>query len=600
MNNVIYIENSDKNVPVYPVIFKKTKVDTLLTSLNGLNLNSTYAPDKESNRFVENHYKRNYAHILFGIGHSHIAKDFVYQMVENDLLIIIEPNVDLFEGLRDRGHLDELLNLKNVFILVGFEFVEIDREIKYVIENGYLGFTEFIISPNYEKIYPQYIKTIREIIKQSTSLSTMNIATMTVFSQIWQKNLLYNLKDIWKSESFVEYEGKLDCPVIIASSGPSLTKQLDILREVRESNCALIIAAGSTINPLLKAGIKPHIIVSVDGGEANWNHFKSIDYDDIPLFYSLAVHKNIPASHGGLKVAFNPQEDMLTSWVEDIASRKVGTVDGGASVANFSLDVAYKISSGPITLIGQDLAYTGDQTHAKGNRNYKKVIELENSRKYTSVEGYYGGQVRSDYQFLSMKKVFENMIKSFRIKGDNRSVYNSTEGGAAIDGFEKVPFKHFVGEFSHLSYEQEFNKLFQKLEGTIESNKDVIEKNVSNEKMKLHEAKSLCENAIEILNKTDKYKLIEQTKLDELDEIDSKVNVYTESKILHFITMPVNFRINYKYRQIKEESEAQQLERILNKSEALYKGIYDAINTTVEFIDEVFPEGVEKCERNSN
>ena len=161
---------------------------------------------------------------------------------------------------------------------------------------------------------PNILRKLEETIRKNVKLSLVNLGTIAVFSKIWQKNLLYNLYESWKSLPFQVFKNRFTCPVIIAASGPSLTKQLDYLRMVKEKQSALIIAAGSTINPLLKAGIKPHLIVSIDGGEANWMHFKNINYDDIPLFYSLAVHKDIPKNHKGFKVVFNSGDKDLSAW----------------------------------------------------------------------------------------------------------------------------------------------------------------------------------------------------------------------------------------------------------------------------------------------
>lgn len=359
----ILIENSKGGLPV--VIF------------NGYYLNSKYNPLKESKQLADKYYKKNYTHVLFGLAHSYLAKELLNKMGENDFLLIIEPSIKLFEMVNSKGALEPLLESEQVFFIVGYEHNQLEEEIRYLVNTRNIGQLEFIPSPNYERLYPHLLKHLKEEIIKNVRLSLVNIATMVKYGKLWQENTLYNLYNSWKSTPFKKIENKFDCPVIIAASGPSLNKQLGKLKEIRENQSALIIAAGSTINPLLKAGIKPHIVVSIDGAEANWKHFEGLDYDDVSLFYSLNVHKEIPLNHNGVNVIFNSQDKDLSDWINKIVGEDLGYVFGGASVANYCFYIAKKITSGPICLIGQDLAYTDNVSHAVGNSNLKKFLKTK-------------------------------------------------------------------------------------------------------------------------------------------------------------------------------------------------------------------------------
>lgn len=563
-----------------------------LVRFNGYYLNSQYNPQKEAEILADKYYKKNHAHVLFGLGYGYLAKALLEKMGENDFLLIIEPSFKLFKKVKAEIDLGRLVNHKKVFFIVGYESSLIEEEIQYIINNQYVAQVEIIISPNYQNIFPSYVNNLMELVKQNVILSVVNINTIAAFSTIWQKNLLNNLIVSWKSLPFQVFKNKFVCPVIIAASGPSLSKQLETLKKVRKDESALIIAAGSTINPLLKAGIKPHLVVSIDGGEANWNHFKKIKYDDIPLFYSLAVHKDIPKNHTGFKVAFNTGDQALSSWVNKVVGEDLGFVAGGASVATFSLYIAKMISSGPITLIGQDLAYTNNNTHAKGNLNYKNISEEEfqDKKKYVTIKGYYGEEVVSDYQFLSMKRVIEDMVFAFRKYGDDRPFYNSTEGGANINGLENLNFNEFIQTYCNTGYYDEFIDAFKPYNPNYKQ-KAQIYNLLEAEKVNLQKAIPILKSAIELIEHTSKdFGRVDKKVLNALDQLDKELNPYLESNIVHYLIMLVNFRVDHKYQEKLNETTLEQTKRILDKSGALYRGVLDAVEITMTILDKILEE----------
>lgn len=85
------------------------------------------------------------------------------------------------------------------------------------------------------------------------------------------------------------------------------------------------------------------------------------------------------------------------------------------------------ITTGPIALIGQDLAYTENLTHANNNKNQKSVDDSYfKKRNAFQVEGYFDDLVMTDYVFYSMKNSFEQIHKKIK---HSASIFNCTEGG---------------------------------------------------------------------------------------------------------------------------------------------------------------------------
>ncbi|WP_066055874.1 motility associated factor glycosyltransferase family protein [Robertmurraya korlensis] len=555
---------------------------------NGFYLNSRYDPLKESKQIAEREYKKNYSHILFGLPYSYLANELVNKMGSNDFLLIIEPSLKLFELVKGSELFKSLINHPQVFFIVGYHPNKIEEEVRYLVNKRNIGQLEFITSPNYEKVYPTIIAHFKEIILKNARLSLVNVATMMKFGKVWQDNLLNNISNSWKSTTINKFVNKLQCPVIIAASGPSLNKQLSSLKKIKENKTALILAAGSTINPLLNAGIRPDIVVSIDGDMANWRHFEKLDYDDIALFYSVNVHKNIPKHHNGLNVIFNSQDRELSGWVNKVIGEEVEFVYGGASVATFSLYVAKLISSGPICLIGQDLAYTNNLSHASGNSNQKKVIQEENiaNKNYLEVEGYYGDTVLTDYGFLSMKKVFEDMFHQFSLEGDKRPYYNCTEGGVNIKGVTNLPFTDFIDRYCGTSYRSEFVKVLE-IDPDLLISKENVEMALIKEKDNLIELRKYVKKAIEMIDGVSmESEYMDSKVLKKLDSLDEKINTYSKDNIIYYLIMPLSFRINHMYQEPETETPLEMKRRIIKKSSSLYNGILESVDYTLDKLEQ--------------
>lgn len=556
---------------------------------SGYYLNSKYNPIKESKQLAERFYKKNYTHVLFGLAYAYLAKEFLYKMGETDFLLIVEPSEKLFHLLESNEVLTSLLNHRQVFFIVGYESDQIEEEIRYLVNTRNIGQIEFITSPNYDKLYPHLLKHLKEVLIRNVRLSLVNIATMVKYGKPWQENLLNNLCNSWKSVPFKKFEKKFKCPVVIAASGPSLNKQLENLKKIKDRGSALIIAAGSTINPLLKAGIKPHIVVSIDGDVANWRHFEDLEYDDVPLFYSLNVHKNIPKYHKGLNVIFNSQDKELSNWINENIGMDIGFVVGGASVANYCFYIAKYISTGPICFIGQDLSYTDNLSHAVGNRNLKMISrnEIGRNKNYVEIKGYYGGTVLSDFSFISMKKVFEDMISNFRKYGDNRLIYNCTEGGAYIEGIENLRFKEFINNYCSKSYTKEINSSFEIIENNLIPKANVLS-GIEKEMKNLNELKKVVKRAINIIKDTSmEAEFIDNKTLNILNSLDDRINSYSSSNIIYYLIMPLSFKVNHLYQEAENESPMERKKRIVQKSLALYKGILESVEYSLEILNKI-------------
>jgi hypothetical protein len=560
------------------VTFRKitSKVGLPIYEINGYVSNSKYNPEKEAEKIVETSYKKNHFHILLGIGAGYIAEKLYGKLSENDQMLVIEPNQEIFSEVMKNQELNFIsdekkvilyrnANLDDLEILIGSKVSQFNKRVKV------------IVSPNFNNIYPLISKKILSLIKDNLMIEVVNRNTLEFFSVEWQENFIRNLFPAFSSIPFALLKGKLNCPVVIASGGPSLTKQLPLIKEVRDK--IFLISAGSTASTLLKNDIEPDAIVIIDGNPNNIKHFEELNIHHIPLFYSFIIQKEILRMHKGKQIIFNDyNKSTLKKWSEEILETDVGTVIGGPSVANYCLDIANQISNGPICLIGQDLAYTNNRSHSDGNLNLNFIDEKKiEERKMFTTEGYFGDEVLTDYPFTAMKKAFEFYL-SIQSEESRIKIFNCTEGGANIGGMNNISFSEFIQEYCKKDCENETNLQLDNFSSFCSVEKwqrfyDIIRREMLNN----DEVIRLSEKAKKTLSKINPQNpVMTQKILSKLSKLDNELKELLENEMLFYLLNDVVYKVLNYYLEEDGESEEQKNKRIYLKSKTLYEGIFAA------------------------
>ena len=229
---------------------------------------------------------------------------------------------------------------------------------------------------------------------------------------------------------------------IIVSTGPSLNKQLELLKQVQ--NHATIISVDSSY-PILKAhGIKPDYVTSIERVECTSEFFNSepSEFDKDIIFLTATLTHPITLNYlKGRNAAYILRPLSYELGFED---GDFGYLASGQSAAHLSFDIAVALEHERIIFIGQDLAYgEGRSSHAGGHvlpGNYKNK-----ESKYTIA--YDGeGMAETMEVWNHFREFFEHLIAIVQSKNQNLLIYNCTEGGARIAGTIEKPFKAVLEE----------------------------------------------------------------------------------------------------------------------------------------------------------
>ncbi|EAJ9344023.1 motility associated factor glycosyltransferase family protein, partial [Campylobacter coli] len=254
------------------------------------------------------------------------------------------------------------------------------------------------------------------------------------------EQFVYNLPQMITHPSYKELLSKrkgVSDTAIIVSTGPSLTKQLPLLKKYASK--ATIFCADSSYPILAKHGIKPDYVCMLERTEITaefFNHdFGEFDKDIVFVCAGVVHPKTIEYLKN--KTFIITQKVLAFPYYINLKNFCYAAV--GFSVAHTLSYLATYLSHKNIIFIGQDLAYAEN-----GNSHpddYQNSANYESQMYEHILTIAYGGngKVETHSIWLLFKNWFENeMIPNTRKMGI--TTYNCTEGGARIEGTIEKPF----------------------------------------------------------------------------------------------------------------------------------------------------------------
>ncbi|EIT4762936.1 motility associated factor glycosyltransferase family protein, partial [Campylobacter jejuni] len=277
------------------------------------------------------------------------------------------------------------------------------------------------------------------------------------------EQFVYNLPQMITHPSYKELLSKrknLSDTAIIVSTGPSLTKQLPLLKKY--ANKATIFCADSSYPILAKHGIKPDYVCMLERKAITaefFNHdFGEFD-NGICFIIKSIVHPNAINYLTKKTDNFTTLVSTYASFINYLKLDHFGYFNMGFSVAHMACYLSLHLKHKNIIFIGQDLAY------AKNGNSHPD--DYQNSATYESkahepilTKAYGGkGEVKTHHVWLMFKQNLEQDIEKIQKYLDTK-VYNCTEGGARIKGAIEKPFLWACENL----LDKDLNKPFEKLE----------------------------------------------------------------------------------------------------------------------------------------
>ena len=299
--------------------------------------------------------------------------------------------------------------------------------------------------PGVEKIYKENAERFMFIIKNCYGVQlSLGMDINSVYQRVIE-NTLKNLRFIKESNYLTEFIGKVpaDVPVIIVSAGPSLDKNIEDLKRAEKK--AFIIATDTAVKSLIAHDVPYDVIITKDVKKSD-THLKNEKCHDKPIIADICSKNSILGTNKGRKIWNNTSNFMCRIYAK--YGLKYTSCMLGMSVATDAFIVAELIGAKRIVLIGQDLAYDGEYSHA-GNVANHKYDEING---IYEIEGIYGDKVKARGDWVDMLQWFEAEIAKV---GSDVDVIDATEGGAKIHGTRVMKLSDVIEQYCNTDFDFE-------------------------------------------------------------------------------------------------------------------------------------------------
>ncbi len=283
---------------------------------------------------------------------------------------------------------------------------------------------------------------------------------------LWAANGVRNLRHLGRHLMVTDLKGQFQgVPLIIVGAGPSLSKNINLLKQAQGK--AIIICVARALTSLQQAGVWPDFAISLDAYDVK-SHFRNIELDRITgLILSSTSHPNLFDFAVDTRLISFSANTVAEGWMFDDTDGVVEMPSGG-SVSCAAMSVGLHWGCNPIMVVGQDLSFdSGQFYHDAGTDGDAKAHYDERSNTWSLngysddlahtlkdqvettgltfsgavVPGYYGGSVQTNTAFASFRTWFELTALD---EAGRTTMFNCTEGGAHIGGMQHIDLKQAI------------------------------------------------------------------------------------------------------------------------------------------------------------
>lgn len=379
---------------------------------------------------------------FFGMGNGIIIQ-MLLKDVQLQRIVVIEPNLEVLYIILHLLDFSESILNDHLFIesYAQFNYPKADYFLTSSQSQFYAKLFELeTTSHYYDNYYEEEMREVVAIMTKAFETTILGYGNCAIDSLMGIEHHIKNLPAMVKGPKIINLQGqKHPDYAVVVSTGPSLTKQIPLLKRIQDY--VTIICVDASFPILEKHGIKPDFVTVLERIPETANFFKNNakEFQDEVIFVCVSiVHEDIlKAVRGGTMVLEMRPHDYTKYFGLD----EYGYLGSGMSAANLAHELGMALKFKNIVLIGQDLAF-GDDNTSHANDHTFGVNEEDSSKHDFYVERYGGnGEIRTTQYWIMFKNHFEQAIARHE---EGQRTINATEGGARIPGTVEMPFNEIV------------------------------------------------------------------------------------------------------------------------------------------------------------
>lgn len=388
----------------------------------GLMVYSKYKPIEDALSFIRvefNESAEGYLLVGLGLGYHLYA---LYTLVGYKKKIIVfclsKEELSVFS---ESIYYEKLKNCSNISIVTDIIDLKIELGYQIIIPSVWLQVME-----KSHPLYP-YLADIKMKQISYKRFATLMEANFNANIQLSDFHLLKQSNEVKQK--------KIAC---LIASGPSLNETKQWLKLIDKG--IYVISVGSALKPLLQAGIRPDAVIITDSQPEIVVQLDNCSFDGI-LYYLCTADYHTVSNYKYKKCillqnGYEPAETLAKQL-------KYPLLDTGGSVATTAFSLLEYLNFETVILFGQDLGFTGKQTHAVNSTSGREVYDSESLIKIGS----------NDNDIVFTTPNLNSYLNWFEKKAGNSNVnvYNTALQGAKIKGIPVIDKKQFM-ELVYLGY----------------------------------------------------------------------------------------------------------------------------------------------------
>ena len=407
-------------------------------------LHSRYEPQVEARRFVDGiDVSKAFCFVVGGFGMGHHIRALFERLRGDAFIIVTEPNLSLIRTALEHVDLADVLESGRCVILTSTETRQVHEKLMDHQAMMMLG-TQMVAHPPSQRVTGAFHGEARERISDFASYCRMTLMTLVGNSRATARNVANNLPTYVTTPPINALQGRYaGYPAVIVAAGPSLHRNIDLLADLTDR--AVICAVQSTFKTLLRRGITPHFVTSLDYHEISRRFFEGVD--DFRNVHLVAEPKAtwhvIDAYDGPVSLLYNEFAERCLG--KDLA-RRAG-LPAGTTVAHLAFYLAEYLGCDPIIFVGQDLAFTDHSYYVPGapahdiwrpevnrfnameTKEWEKIIRAR--KVLRKVHDIHGQEIYTDEQMFTYLQQFESDFAKSPAR-----IIDASEGGAQKRGVE--------------------------------------------------------------------------------------------------------------------------------------------------------------------
>ena len=401
--------------------------------------------DDKYDRLLSRFTSAGFPPLIIAVGLDHRLLHALDRHHASTNVLAVEPVLARVRQSLDRPQWQSWIKSGRLTLLVGPDYAGYADAWRLITRDALQP--PMLVDPELMEKFPVQTEGAKAIAKQILRGARANENARRRFSGNYLLNTLANLPVIAaEGDAAVLSDLFTDIPAIVFGAGPSLDDNLPVLQDMQDR--AVLIAVDTAVRPLLAAGIRPHLVVSVDPSDENARHLNDLpDVRGLWLVGEASLTPGVFPQFSGRTFIYKVSNHEPWPWLAEHGADRTKLQTWG-SVLTTAFDVARKAGCNPIVFAGADLAYTDGLQYCRNTvyepdwsafpTNAERAIEFKRhlaTRPHVSHPDIRGHEVTTAPHFIQ----FRDWIVAQAASTAGRRVLNGTGAGILHgDGVEQI------------------------------------------------------------------------------------------------------------------------------------------------------------------